>query len=88
VHFGSEEETEEFKDACPGTNLAPKAEPGQLCIYKTQVYNTTFSQISVSPTGAPGIAPAGVIVEFTPNLTPSEPAIVFGTFAITAPLAS
>jgi hypothetical protein len=89
VHFQpTEEETEalaEFEETCPGSAEAPKATPGNLCVYVGRLTNLSFNRIVTpsSPGNQNGTGTSGAIILF--NAAEPEPATAWGDWAVTAP---
>jgi len=89
VHFQpAEEETEaaeEFEETCPGSAEAPKATPGNFCVYVGRLTNLGFRAIVTpsSPGNQGGTGTSGAIILF--NAEEPEPATAWGDWAVTAP---
>lgn len=69
---------------CPGTDHAPQAAPGYLCIYDNEgvsAVNATYVGVKQGPTVAEGVLASGAFVEFSPE-APGL-AVVAGSFAVT-----
>lgn len=90
VHFvlpnGNEviKEQEEPEVGCPGSVEAPKAEPGNLCIYVEDLNGVDTVETEISDPHGPlqGAGATGAVIEF---FGLKEGALGFGTWAVTAP---
>jgi hypothetical protein len=82
VHF---KEDADFETFCEGTVAAPKAKPGQLCVYFPEfVENTTFQGIYPTQLVFPeetGASRSGAMLVFS---APTGAAAGYGTFAVRA----
>lgn len=80
VHFQGQAE---FASSCPGTTGAPKAEPGELCVYVTganfKAAEELFSEIQSLTGPAAGASRAGAVLKFS---APTEPVVGRGSFAV------
>jgi hypothetical protein len=66
--------------ACTGSNVAPTAAAGNLCVYESLLFGAKFVGID-SPTGGLGAATTGAFLSFAKEATPQ---IGYGTWAVTA----
>ena len=73
--------------SCPGTALAPAADPGHLCLYESNRGNVTYESIFRPDTGEDGAAALGFSIYFTAGAGESGDASAwsYGTWAVTAP---
>jgi hypothetical protein len=67
---------------CPGTVSHPKAEPGNLCVYKILLLNMTFESIDGVDTN-PGASTIGALLPFEAAATGQR--VGLGSWAVTAP---
>jgi hypothetical protein len=86
-------QAEEFETECPGTETAPAAEPGFLCVYRDSA-STAINQtggLNETLTKNQGLTTSGVTLFFDPAFEEVEeefialPFYSFGTWAVTAP---
>lgn len=80
IHFGHAQE-KPFSNFCEGSPQAPKAKPGELCIYEAVTVNATLIEIFSPATEEPSTAQSGAMMQFAP----SGNAFGFGTFAVAGP---
>jgi hypothetical protein len=82
VHFVEGAPTTE----CPGTDEAPTALPGNLCVYKGGGFlgltNLTFEAIDSYSSGGPGAGTAGAFLHFEAGA--GVPRLAYGSWAVTA----
>jgi hypothetical protein len=84
THYGVAEEGGAFSPtgACPGEAFAPKALPGELCVYQSEgLPHATFEGIHRNPGDNGGATRAGAVLEFIP--TGGGVSIGAGSFAVT-----
>jgi hypothetical protein len=91
VHFEGAEEEAVFKAACPGIVTNPKANAGELCVYRNEngfetLVNAKFERI-VPPASAenPEGSTVGAVLLFSYTGAPGEVARGLGSWAVTAP---
>lgn len=90
VHFQTEPNFTDFDElgpggsevGCKGTNQAPKAPPGHLCVYRGSLVGATFLETKTPGGGTKGAGVPGAVMNF--EMT-GGPARGFGSFAVTAP---
>ena len=67
--------------ACTGSDAAPSAAAGNLCVYESLLFGDKLNGIDNPTTRATGAATTGAFLSFAKEATPQ---IGFGTWAVTA----
>jgi Collagen triple helix repeat (20 copies) len=94
VHFqpsaGETQKIEEFEATCPGSAEAPKATPGNFCVYAGSLRHLAFESIIApsSPGNDLGTGTSGAIIRMAAEGEAEQPApaaTAWGDWAVTAP---
>jgi hypothetical protein len=81
------EKVEEFEQTCPGSAEAPKATPGNFCVYVGLLRHLALLEVNPpsSPGTETGTGTSGAIIRLSPLGEEPTAATAWGDWAVTAP---